>query len=119
MRGQATLSRYAANGDWRPDAIRIWDAQGNERHESQTDFGWKLYVNNPLADIEAPQYIPNSIQLSLSQATTEEGRPYQIVTARWKIIEDTAMEGITGGVYARMNDQSRSTYSRRRKLGRI
>ena len=75
LRGTYNISKYTANGYWRPDTIRVYDAQGNERHNGQTDFGWKLYINNPLADTEAPQYIPNSMQLSLSDATTEEGEP--------------------------------------------
>ena len=54
LRGQTELSRYAAHGYWAPDQITLPDAQGNERHESQTDFGWKLYVDNPLADDEPP-----------------------------------------------------------------
>ena len=113
LRGQATLSRYAANGYWAPDAIRIWDAQGNERHESQIDYGWKLYINNPLADCEAPIYVKNSMRLSLSEATTETGRAYQVVTAHWKFIEKNGIKG----VYAQMNDQSRKTYSRRASWG--
>ena len=113
LRGHATLSRYAANGYWQPDAIRIWDANGNERHESQTDYGWKLYVNNPLADCEAPVYMPNSMRLTLSEAATEEGRTYQIVTAHWKLIEKNGIKG----VYAQMNDENRETYSRRESWG--
>ena len=34
--------------------ILLWDANGNERH-SQTDFGWKLYINNPLEDCRSTQ----------------------------------------------------------------
>ena len=113
LRGQATLSRHAANGYWGPDAIRIWDANGNERHESQTDYGWKLYIDNPLADCEPPKYVENSMRLSLSEATTEGGKPYQIVTARWKLIEENGISG----VYAQMNDENRETYSRREAWG--
>ena len=113
LRGQATLSRYAAKGYWAPDAIRIWDAHGNERHESQTDYGWKLYIDNPLADCEAPVYVPNSMRLTLSEATTEDGRAYQIVTAHWKFIEKNDIKG----VYAQMNDWNRETYSRRESWG--
>ena len=109
LRGHITLSRYAANGYWAPDTIRIWDAHRNERLTSQIDFGWKLYVDNPLADDQAPQYVSDSMQLSLSDATTEEGRAYQIVTAHWKLIEKNGISG----VYARMNDESEATYSRR------
>ena len=112
LRGHKTLSRYAVDGYWGPDAITLRDAQGNERHESQTDFGWKLYMDNPLADCEAPRYVENSMRLSLSQGD-ENGIPYQIVTARWKIVEENDIPG----VYAQMNDQHRETYSRRESHG--
>ncbi len=113
LRGVVKLSRYAADGYWGPDSITLSDAQGNERHESQTDFGWKLYVNNPLTDCEPPEYVPNSMKLSVSEATTDDGRPYQIVSARWQVIE----ENTVNAVYARMNDESRETYSRRENHG--
>ena len=109
LQGHQRISKYAANGYWSPDTIQIYDAQGNERHNGLTDFGWKLYVNNPRADTEAPQYIPNSMQLSLSEATTKEGRTYQILTARWKFIEKNGVSG----VYAELYDANAETYSRR------
>ena len=108
LRGQIELSRYAAHGYWAPDQITLTDAQGNERHESQTDFGWKLYLDNPLADYEAPVYIENSMRLSLSEAM-ENGRRYQILTARWKLFEENGIKG----VLAQANDGIPETYSRR------
>lgn len=113
LRGQATLSRYAADGYWTPDAIRIEDAQGNQRHSGQTDYSWKLYIDNPLADCEPPVYVKNSMRLSLSEATTEDGQSYQIVTARWQLTEKNDIKG----VYARLNDLNRETYSRRESWG--
>ena len=86
-----TLSRYAAAGYWAPDTIRIGDANESERYSSQTDFGWKLYIDNPLADCEPPQYVPNSMRLSLSESETDRGERYQIVTARWHVIEVNAI----------------------------
>ena len=108
LRGHHTLSKFAAYGYWGPDQITLRDVQGNERHESQTDFGWKLYVDNPLADDEAPVYVKNSMRLSLSEAT-EKGRPYQILTARWKLLEENGIKG----VLAWLNDGDSGTYSRR------
>ena len=107
LRKQVTLSRYAASGYWAPDAIQIWDAQGNERHSGQTDYGWKLYIDNPLADCEPPVYVKNSMTLSLSRAATSDGKPYQIVTASWEVIEKTGIEF----VYAALNDDLRETHS--------
>ncbi len=46
LQGRKTLSKYVHHGYWRPDKITLRDAQGNERHESQRDYGWKLYINN-------------------------------------------------------------------------
>ena len=67
-----SLSRYAADGYWIADQIKITDANGNKRFSGQKDFGWQLYVDNPLADCEPPVYVPNSMQLSLSDAETKE-----------------------------------------------
>ena len=108
LRGHHTLSKYAANRYWAPDQITLRDAQGNERHEAQTDFGWKLYIDNPLADDEAPIYVKNSMRLSLREAT-ERGRPYQIVTARWQLFEENGVNR----VLAMLNDGDLETYSRR------
>ena len=107
LRGQAKLSRHAASGYWAPDTIRIWDAHGNERNEGQTDFGWKLYIDNPLADCDPPEYVPDSMRLSLSKATTSDGKPYQIVTASWEVIEESGIKH----VFAVLNDTIRETYS--------
>ena len=107
FRGHFTLPRYAANGYWAPNTILLWDANGNERYHSQTDFGWKLYINNPLEDLGAPVYVENSMRLSLTQEVTERGHPYQIVHVRWQVIESNGVTGCT----AAMNDKNRETYS--------
>ena len=108
LRSQFRLSRYAANGFWRPYTIEIKDAQGNERFSGQQDFGWSLYIDNPLEDLKPPEYIKNSMSLSLSEAD-EDGKSYQIVTARWQLIEESGIDGI----YANLNDATDETYSRR------
>ena len=106
LRGQTTLSKYAPIGYWAPDQITLNDAHGNERHESQTDFGWGLYVDNPLADDVAPEYVPNSASLSLSDGL-EDGRAYQVVTASWEYVEESGMQVI----WATLNDDIPGTYS--------
>ena len=107
FRGHATLSRFAANGYWAPDSISLSDVHGNERHGSQTDYGWKLYIDNPLEDCEGPKYVPNSMQLSLSKATTSDGKPYQVVTASWEVIEKSGIRSVD----AALNDTFRETHS--------
>ena len=108
LRSQFRLSRYAANGFWRPYTIEIKDAQGNERFSGQQDFGWNLYIDNPLEDLKPPEYVKNSMNLSLSEAD-EDGKAYHIVTARWQLIEENGVDGI----YANLNDGTDETYSRR------
>ena len=107
LRGEGVVSRFSAHGFWGPDSITLADAQGNERHQSQTDFGWKLFINNPLADTDPPMYVKNSMKLSLAEGM-EDDRPLQLLTARWKIIEKNDMNLIA----ARVNDESSETYSR-------
>ena len=107
LRGKFTLSRYAPSGYWTPDTIRIGDANESERYSSQTDFGWKLRIDNPLADCKPPVYVPNSLRLSLSESTTDKGERYQIVIARWQVIEDNAIAHCR----ISMNDEHSETYS--------
>ena len=107
-----SLSKFSANGYWTPATINLRDTNNNERHNGLSDFGWKLYIDNPLADCNPPEYVSNSMELSLSQAD-EDGRPYQIVTARWKYIEDSAMKHVC----ANLNDEHNETYSLRFDYG--
>ena len=107
LRGEFRLSKYAPNGYWTPDAIGVGDANQNERYSSQIDFGWKLYIDNPLADCVPPQYVPNSLRLSLSESQTQYGERFQVVTARWKAIENIGIISCTISI----NDEHPETYS--------
>ena len=108
LRGIRHLSRYAASGHWMTEQIPIVDMNGNTRYHGIDDFGWKLYIDNPLADYESPQYVPDSIHLSLSEASTDRGERYQIITARWKVIEANEIRWVSASI----NDQNTETYSR-------
>ena len=106
MRGTKTISKHSAYGYWSPDQIILKDAQGNERYESQVDFGWKLYINNPLADDEPPSYVKNSMRLIVSESI-EDGRPVQVLAAHCKIFEEIGVQRIT----ANLNDSNPETSS--------
>lgn len=108
LRGISHLSRYAASGHWMIEQIAISDMNGNTRYHGIDDFGWRLYIDNPLADYEPPQYVPNSMRLSLSEASTDRGERYQIITARWKVIEGNEIQWVSASI----NDQNNETYSR-------
>ena len=102
------LSRYVASGFWAPDVIQLEDANRNDRYLGQNDFGWKLYIDNSLEDCDPPEYVKNSMRLSLSEETTNKGKLYQVVTAQWKVIEKTGLRHS----YANMNDENLETHSR-------
>jgi hypothetical protein len=65
--------------------------------EGVVDFGWSMYVDNPLEDLQAPQYVPGSLSISLSDTMVEE-RDAQLVRVTWQIDEDVMMN--EWGVYA-------------------
>ena len=102
-----SLSRYAADGYWIADQIKITDANGNKRFSGQKDFGWQLYIDNPLADDVPPVYVPNSVQLSLADARTSNGRFYQILTVEWRILEKIGIQHVSVSI----NDENTKTYS--------
>ena len=110
LTGSFTLSKHAKAGYWRPNQVVIRDAVGNERFEGINDFGWKLYIDNPLEDVAPPEYVEGTASLSKS-VTILEGREVQVIHASWEVDEDTAMREIEP-CYARLNDEVLETYSR-------
>jgi hypothetical protein len=108
MKGSFTLSKYAKAGFWRTQQIVITDAVGNERMEGANDFGWKLYVNNPLEDTVKPEYVENTALLTKSVAEIE-GQEVQIIHATWQVDENKMMRE-NSPCYASMNDEILSTY---------
>ena len=109
FRGKTTLSKHRKNGYYVPHQISFEDDNGNERHQSENDFGWQLYLDNPLEDLHPPEYVPNSAHLSLSDATTDKDEHYQIITATWQVKDDLGIDGYNAG---NLNDSVLETYSR-------
>ena len=108
LRGRHTLSEYAKAGYWLPEQFNIRDAAGNERFQRTSDFGWKLYVDNPLEDYRPPRYVAGTAALSRSRSTVEN-REVQVIRATWRVEEDNPMLH-PGGCYASMNDEISDTY---------
>ena len=110
LSGSFTLSKYAKAGYWSPDQIRLSDAHSNERFGGINDFGWRLYVNNPLEDVTPPQYVRNSLALSKSTAILED-REVQVIEATWKVVEeDSGIDDCAGDLVVEIPDAS--TYYR-------
>ncbi|ASJ97255.1 carboxypeptidase-like regulatory domain-containing protein [Shewanella marisflavi] len=95
-----TLPSMAAAGWWTPKEIVVTDQVGNRRIEkfSSSDYGWRLYVNNPDADYTPPEYVANSMSLKLFNHESEN-LPFeihddeQILQVSWLIDEDRSMDG--------------------------
>ncbi len=102
------LSRYSAKGYWIAESIMIGDRNNNERHSSQNDFGWKLYIDNPLEDDDAPKYVENSIQLSLREKRNDKEERYQVLYVECQAIEKNHVKRVS----CWLNDEIPETYSR-------
>ena len=109
LKGSFTLSRHAKAGYWRPNQMVITDTVGNQRFEGTNDFGWKLYIDNPLEDVSPPEYVDSTASLSKGISRLE-GREVQLIHATWEVDEDTAMRE-RSPCYARLNDEFLGTYS--------
>ena len=108
LKGSFPLSKHAKAGYWRPNQVIITDRVGNERFEGVNDFGWKLYIDNPLEDVTAPEYVEDTASLSKTVSSLE-GREVQLIHATWEVDEDRAM----GDWYpcgATLNDELLETY---------
>ena len=108
LQGSFTLSKFAKAGYWRTEQIVITDSVGNQRMEGANDFGWKLYVNNPLEDAIKPEYVSNTASLTKS-IDEREGQEVQIIHASWLVNENKLMNE-NSPCYASMNDEILSTY---------
>ena len=109
LSGNFTLSKYAKAAYWSPEQIKITDEHGNKRLEGINDYGWSLYVNNPLEDITPPRYVANSASLTKSREI-REGREVQLIEATWSVDEDSGKMEEGGACYASMNDENPDTH---------
>jgi hypothetical protein len=104
LRGQFTISKYAKAGHWRPDQIVVTDAVGNQRLEGVNDYGWKLYIDNPLEDLVAPSFVPGTLTVQrFDDTVTENGSSFPVhrVEVKWQVIENRQMRS-ESPVYARL-----------------
>ena len=106
--GSIGLSRYAKAGYWVAEQVRLYDAAGNERYLRTSDFGWRMYVDNPLEDYRPPAYVTGS--MSVGKSVWEQDGTVQVVRLDWLVDEDTAMRS-TNACIAVLNDDVDWTYS--------
>ena len=72
LEGTFKMSKYVESGYYAPNSIRIFDKNGNERIEGTKDFGFKLYLDNPLEDLVKPDFEEGSIDITVTEKPSEE-----------------------------------------------
>ena len=108
LKGNYELSKYAKKGYWQTHNVTISDQAGNLRNQKNNDFGWRMYVNNPLEDLIPPSYTANTATLVKSSKVIE-GQTTDIIEARWSYVEDNPQ--FNQGCYGALNDELPNTYS--------
>ena len=108
LRGQHTISEHAKSGYWVPDSITQFDEAGYEREQNVSDFGWRMFVDNPQEDVTAPEYLSGTLSASVS--VWESDDTVQVIHVGWLVSEQTGMKS-DSGCYAAINDIRLGTYS--------
>jgi len=93
LRGTITISKYAYNGFWHNEEIELRDIDGNQRFVGVDNFGWKLYINNPLADLEAPQYVQDSVRVEVRPGEFQ-GKPVTYVDVIFKATDNIGLDTV-------------------------
>ena len=109
LSGSFPVSKHAKSGYWRPDQIKLVDEHRNARFGGVNDFGWSLYVNNPLEDITPPSYVANSASLTKS-SEIREGQEVQLIEATWGVNENSGKMRKLWACRANLNDEDANTY---------
>ena len=82
------FSKHVTHGYWFSGSLRIYDSSSNARYISPNHFGWKLFIDNPLADNKPPVYIPNTIEMEVSKVVNDKGEPYNLLHVKWKAYDN-------------------------------
>ena len=93
LKGTLIVSKYASSGYWHNEQITLTDAIGNQRFVGVDNFGWKLYINNPLEDFESPQYVKDSIHVEMETGEID-GRPVTFVHVKFKASDNIGIKNV-------------------------
>ncbi len=92
LQSTEVFSKDSYNGYWYTDQIILRDDAGNERYEGSADYNYKLYIDNPLMDDEAPEYVKGSLKLSLEKADDAEHPNAQTLKVEYSFRENRWLE---------------------------
>lgn len=118
LRGYGILHKYSRKGYYTITSMNTTDANGLTRYNS-ADFGFQLYINNPLEDLHEPEYVPNSATLSVSDAFTDKNEHYYNVTATYLVREDKALSYQNARIEVEGSDNNRSGFGSRASLASV
>ena len=108
LRAELDISKYAKAGYWLPNSLELRDEAGNQRFQRVSDFGWRMYVDNPNEDYTDPQYVPMSVDIQKSILPSDEA--VQVVHLTWSVIEEDS--GLKpGGCSGAIDDVRPNTYT--------
>lgn len=91
LQGTVTFSKYAYDGFWYAEQISLSDANGNERFVGSDNFGWKLYIENPLYDSELPEYVKDSMYVVMEPGTLD-GHDITYVHVKFKATDNIGIK---------------------------
>ena len=103
LEGTFEMSKFVESGYYAPQSIRIFDLNGNERIEGTKDFGFKLYLDNPLEDLIDPDFEEGSIEITVTEQPLEtDGEPFStyLVDITLNVIDENLKS--YNGVFARI-----------------
>ena len=66
LRGTFGVTKFTQGGYWAPESVRFSDTAGNKRYTGTADFGFKLYIDNPLQDLTKPELVRGSININVN-----------------------------------------------------
>ena len=92
LEGSIFISKYSYSGYWFSDQIRLIDEVGNERFLDGIKYGMKAYIDNPLADLEKPKIVPNSMKLELRDANNPDHPNEQILRISVKTTDNIGIK---------------------------
>lgn len=107
LRGSINIDKYAKNGFWYTNQIILTDKQGNQRFEGQSDFGWKMFINNFDEDTIQPKYVKDTLRLEKITDSTKYSKPIQVLTVIWQVDENQQMDNC----FTRITHENLESYS--------
>lgn len=116
LEGSERISKYSARSYWYTDQIQLTDNVGNYRYVNGLDFGFKVFFDNPLEDLDAPTFVKNSLKLTIQNANNPEHPSEQVLKIEFDYDEKFGVASVVArlvcldinkdsiDVYADMND---------------